>query len=124
MIIRWCLSIASKSAALIASVNRFVGILFDEMKVQSRFVFNKITGELIEYVDLGDPDINYATLDMQDQLATHALILMVKVICSNLQFVLGYFATLSVTSVQLFPVFWKAVLFWKQAFFKNARLNE
>ena len=29
---------------------------------------------------------------MQDQLATHALVLMVKGICSKLQFVLGYFA--------------------------------
>ncbi len=158
MIIRWCLSIASKSGAAydelrgtfkgtgtlelpsrrtlrdysnaikpktgfspeivsyladlvkdFTSVERFVGILFDEMKVQSGLVFDKSTGELIGYVDLGDPDINYATLEKQDQIATHALVLMVKGICSKLQFVLGYFATSSVTSVQLFPVFWKAV---------------
>lgn len=40
---------------------RYVVLLFDEMKVQSNLVFDKHTGVLIGYVDLGDPDINYGT---------------------------------------------------------------
>ncbi|XP_065064989.1 uncharacterized protein LOC135691144 [Rhopilema esculentum] len=158
MIIRWCLSIASKSSAAYDEIRgtfkgtgtielpsrrqlrdysnaikpktgfnpdviqsletivldyrpteRFVVLLFDEMKVQSGLVWDKTTGELIGYVDLGDPDVNYATLDSQDNIATHALVFMVRGICSKLQFVLGYFATAAVTSCQLFPLFWKAV---------------
>ncbi len=90
-------------------MEKFVGILFDEMKVQNGLVWDKSTGELIGYVDLGDPDVNFATLENQDKIATHALVFMVKGICTKLQFVLGYFATSSLTSSQLFTVFWRAV---------------
>ena len=44
------------------------------MKVQSGLVWDKHSGELIGYVDLGDPDINYATLDAEDHIVTHALV--------------------------------------------------
>ena len=63
------------------SFERYVSILFDEMKVQSGLVWDKNSGELIGYVDLGDPDTNYATLDAEDHIATHALVFMVKGIC-------------------------------------------
>jgi len=42
-------------------VQRYVVLLFDEMKIKSSLVFDKVTGELIGYVDLGDPEVNYAT---------------------------------------------------------------
>ena len=42
---------------------RYVVLLFDEMKITSNLVFDKFTGELIGYVDLGDPDINFGTLE-------------------------------------------------------------
>ena len=124
MIIRWCLSISSKSSAAYDEIRgtfkgigtielpsrrqlrdysnaikpktwfnpdviqsletilidyrpteRFVVLLFDEMKVQSGNLWDKATGELIGYVDLGDPDVNYATLDSEDNIATQALFL-------------------------------------------------
>eukprot|EP00794_Sanderia_malayensis_P001207 gene1207-583_t len=158
MIIRWCLSIASKSASaydeLIGTfkgsgvielpsrrqlrdytnairpktgfnhkvvdtlakmvsaykpVERYVSILFDEMKIQGGLVWDKSCGELIGYVNLGDPDVNYSTLENQESIATHAFVFMVKGICSRLQYVLGYFATSAVTGCQLFPIFWRAV---------------
>ena len=34
----------------------------DEMKIQENLVWDKHNGELIGYVDLGDIDLNYATL--------------------------------------------------------------
>ena len=91
------------------SFERYVSVLFDEMKVQSGLVWDKHSGELIGYVDLGDPDINYATLHAEDHIATHALVFMVQGICSKLQFVIGYFATEAITSIQLFSLFWRAV---------------
>lgn len=53
-------------------VQHYVVLLFDEMKVNSNLVFDKVTGGLIGYVDLGDPKVNYATLDKIDEVATHA----------------------------------------------------
>ena len=35
-----------------------VVLLFDEMKIKSNQVFDKVTGELIGCVDLGDPEVN------------------------------------------------------------------
>ena len=48
------------------------------MKITSNLVFDKFTGELIGYVDLGDPDINFGTLEKADKLASHALVFMVR----------------------------------------------
>lgn len=90
-------------------VQRYVVLLFDEMKVTSNLVFDKVTGELIGYVDLGDPDINFATLEKADDLASHALVFMVRGVCTELKFSLAYFATDGITSYQLMPLFWEAV---------------
>ena len=38
---------------------RFVTILFDEMKIQEDLVWHKHSGELIGFVDLGDINTNY-----------------------------------------------------------------
>ena len=40
-----------------------VVLLFDEMKIKSNLVFDKHTGELIGFLDLGNPDVNFSTLD-------------------------------------------------------------
>ena len=88
---------------------RYVVVLFDEIKVQSNLVFDKHTGELIGYVDLGDPDINYGTLEILDEIATHALVFLVRGVCTELKFALAYFATTRVTSAQLMPLFWEGV---------------
>ena len=90
-------------------VQRYVVLLFDEMKIKSNLVFDKITGELIGYVDLGDPDVNFATLEELDKVATHALVLLIRGVCTELKFSLAYFSTNGVTSSQLMPLFWEAV---------------
>ena len=38
---------------------KFVILLLDEMKIQEDLVWDKNTGELIGYVDLGDPELTY-----------------------------------------------------------------
>lgn len=59
-------------------VQRYVVLLFDEMKIKSNLVFDKVTGELIGYVDLGDPEVNYATLNKIDKVASHAMVFLVR----------------------------------------------
>ena len=87
---------------------RFVTILIDEMKIQEDLIWDKYTGELIEFVDLGDGDVNAATLDKLNELATHVLVVMVKSIVNPLSISLATFATTGVSSFQLMPIFWKA----------------
>ena len=90
-------------------IERFVVLLFDEMKIQQNLVWDKHTGELIGYVDLGDIDVNYATLEKVDELATHVLVFLIRSIVNPFKFSLANFATTGATSTQMFPLFWKAV---------------
>ena len=79
------------------------------MKISSNLVFDKHSGELIGYMDLGDPDGNFATLEKEDNLATHALSFFIRGLATDLKFNFAYFATDGVTAIQLFPIFWEAV---------------
>ena len=82
-------------------VQRYVVLLFDEMKILSNLVFDKVSCELIGYTDLGDPDINFGTLEKVDELASHVLAFFVRGICTDLKFSLAYFAMIA-TKNQLF----------------------
>ena len=44
------------------------------MKVQENLVWDKHSVYLIGYVDLGDIDINYATFQKPDEVASHSLV--------------------------------------------------
>ena len=92
-------------------MERFVSIIFDEMKIQEDLVWDKYSGELIGFVDLGDIHTNFATLDDVKQLATHVLVFLVKSIANPLSYSLATFATTGVKSFQIMPIFWKAVLY-------------
>lgn len=90
-------------------VQRYVVLLFDEMKVQANLVLDKVTGELIGFTDLGDSELNFAVLDKTDELATHALVFLVRGVCTELKFCLAHFSTNGVTACHLMPIFWEAV---------------
>ena len=49
-------------------------LLIDEMKLKSNLVFHKDTNQLIGFVDLGDPDVNFVSFDesTQCELAVYA----------------------------------------------------
>ncbi len=88
--------------------DRWIVVMFDEMKIKCNLVFEKHSGRLIGFVDLGDPDINYSTFDKIEP-ATHVLAFYVRGITTKLQFMLGYFFTRDVVSYQLMPLFWRGV---------------
>ena len=90
------------------SIERFVIILMDEMKVQENLIWDKHSGDIIVYVDLGDKELNLATLK-SDYIASHMLVFLVRSIVNPLKLSLGNFATTTAPSPQLFPLFWKAV---------------
>ena len=72
-------------------------------------VYHKYSGELIGYVDLGDPELNYSCFSNVDVLASHALVYYVRGLASDFKFSLAYFATRGITSYQIMPTFWEAV---------------
>ena len=50
----------------------------DEMKIQSNRIFNKFYGDIVGFVDLGDPMTNFANLTEEDAMASHALAFLVR----------------------------------------------
>ena len=79
------------------------------MKIQENLVWDKHTGELVGYVDLGDTEVNLAMFDKPDTVASHVLVIMVRSIINPFKFSLANFATTTASSSQLFVLFWKAV---------------
>ena len=98
-----------KVAAPLEGSYRYIVLSFDEMKIKKNLVYDKYSGDLVGYVDLGDPDLNYASFKNQDNLATHVLIFFVRGLISDIKFELGYFGTKDLTAHQIMPIFWRAV---------------
>lgn len=72
-------------------------------------MISSYSGDLIGYVDLGDKEVNLATLKNSESIASHILVFLVRSVVNPLKFSFANFATKNVTAVQLFPLFWKAV---------------
>ena len=66
-----------KKVSSFTEVQRYVVLVMDEMKIQSGLVFDKHSGNLVGFIDLGDPVTNSACLQDEDTLATHALAFLV-----------------------------------------------
>ena len=75
----------------------------------ANLVLDNVTGELIGFTDLGDPDLNFGSLEKVDELATHALAFLVHGVSTELKFCFAHFATTGVTAAQLIPLFWEEV---------------
>ena len=84
-------------------------LLLDEMKIDEDLVWDKNTGELIGYVDLGDPELTYATMKNAGTVASHVLVFLICDIVNPIKCSLANFATSNALSTQLFPLFWDAV---------------
>ena len=90
-------------------IEKYGVLLLDEMKIKEDLVWDKHTGDLIGFVNLGDPELNFATLKKSSELASHVVLFLLRSIVNPLKFSLANFATTNTKSTQLFPLFWKAV---------------
>ena len=101
-----------KKSASFSEIERYVTILFDEMRTQENLVWDKHPGELIGFVDLGDINdinVNLATLKNTQTLTTHVLVFLVKSVVNPLSYSFSTFATDGITAYQVMPIFWQAV---------------
>jgi hypothetical protein len=94
------------------TIQHYVVLVMDKMKIQSNLVFDKYTGDLIGFVDLGDPATNYATLGDEDVMASHALAFLVRGMCSDFKHVIAYYFTENITSYQIMSFFWSLEDCW------------
>ena len=88
---------------------KYICLAFDEMKIQENLVFDKYTGDLVGFVDLGDPELNFTCFEDVDKIASHVLAFYVRGIATDLKFVLSYFATSNLKAHQIMTIFWEAV---------------
>ena len=75
------------------------------MKIQSNLVFDKHSGDLIGFVDLGDPMLNFAYVE--GSVATHTLVFLVRGLCTDLKHIIAYYFTKDLTSFELMALFWR-----------------
>ncbi|XP_022110829.1 uncharacterized protein LOC110990245 [Acanthaster planci] len=93
-----------------------ISLLFDEMKVKAGLVFSIKSGKVIGLTDVGSLANELASFerkcrgDTEPDTATHVLVLMVRGIFMSLHTPVGYYPTVGVTSHQLFPCLWEAIL--------------
>lgn len=90
----------------------------DEMHVKEDLIYNKHSGELIGFMNLGDINNHFINLQRAAEegksekiqpLAKSLLVIMVRGLFSSLQFPYAQFACLNLTGDLMFDVFWEAV---------------
>ena len=102
-------SMSSSAKQAFSNAERSVILSLDEMKIQEDLVWEKHSGELVGFVDLGDTELNYGSLKGETQmLASHVLVFLLRSVVNPMKFSLANFGTTSGSSFQLFTLFWKA----------------
>jgi hypothetical protein len=87
-----------------------VALCFDEMKVKEGLVYCPHSGKLTGYVDTLDADsLLDVTSKSLEKIATHALAFQIRGLKSDLQSVVGTYATSSLNAEGLYLRFWETV---------------
>ena len=97
------------ASARLSGAQRMICLSFDEVKIQENLVFDKYTGNLIGFVDLGDTELNTTSFNNTDKLASRVMLFYVRSLAENFKFSFSYFATDGMSAYQLIVLFWDAV---------------
>ena len=96
---------------------RNVSLVFDEMKIKADLVFNRATGKLVGFTEMGsiNEEINMFQARCNGEkgsddrdFARYINMFMVRGIFTNLSYPFGYHASMGFTADQLFPLVWEA----------------
>ena len=95
---------------------KLVVILMDEMYIREGLVYNKQTGELVGFVDLGDVNNHLLAFEkavrgeekLAPSLAKTMMVFMVKGLFTPLRYVFAQFPCAKLTGGLLFHPFWQA----------------
>ena len=110
---------------------KHVSLLFDEMKIQSNFVYKKSTGKILGFVEMGDVNEEIPPFQtkceengyqgdelIEKKMANYVNIFMVRCILSKLCYPICCHASIGLTGEQLFPLVWEATRVLKGISFK------
>lgn len=111
--------------------HKLVMILIDEMHIKEELVYDKHSGRLVGFIDLGMVnnhlsrfeeslcgDDDEMGIDAPTQLANSMVVFMIKGIFTSLQFPYAHFPCSSLAGEQLFDPFWESVLRMERMGFK------
>ena len=105
-----------KEANIKEEKDRFVALVWDEMKVKEGLVFNKHTCNLVGFTNIGEINNELDKVEKEceeegasSNVATHMLLFMVRGLCTSLVFPYAHFATQGATADVLYPMVWEAV---------------
>lgn len=108
----------AKEANITEEKDRYIVLIWDEMKIKNDLIFNKHTCELVGFANIGDVN---SQLDKIEQLyregsvsahrkvATHILLFYVRGLLSDFEYPYAHFSTTGVTADYLYPIVWEAV---------------
>ncbi len=88
---------------------KFFGILLDEMNIREGLVFNKYSGKIIGFTELGTINDDLLRLEQEEEehpnFAKYVLAIMVRgTLCSKLEFPYAHFGTRGITADLMFPI--------------------
>ena len=92
-------------------LSRHVILLIDEMYIKEGLVFNKTTGALIGFIDLGDINnhLHESVPSERRPIAKTVVVFMVRGVFSGLEFPYAVFPTISLSGSDLYPLLWEAI---------------
>jgi hypothetical protein len=105
--------------------HRLVCLLMDEMYIKEDLVYNKSTGVLVGFVDLGEINNHLnkfeQSLDEEDSapvLAKSMVVIMVRGLFTDLQYPYAQYPCTNLVGMQLFSPFWNVVFRLEKIGFK------
>ena len=115
---RQLISEAKLDDVAIDSVERYVTLLMDEVRIKDSLVYDKHSFRLIGLVDIGkvnnelirfEQSCDESTTMPELEIAKYMLVFMVRGICTSLKFPFAQFATKNMTADLLFPLVWETI---------------
>ena len=104
---------AGLDKSTILGYQKFVTILFDEIKVKESIVYDKHSSHVLGFVELNDLYDELLQLEDSEEghkpVATHVLAFMVRGIFTDLKFPFAHFPTKDISGDQLFSLIWDAI---------------
>ena len=105
---------------------KYVGLIGDEMYIKEGLVYDKNTGDLIGYCDLGDINNHLICLEQQYMkndksnrtLASTMMVFMIRSLFTNFTFPYASFPTSNMTGEQMVPTFYEAMMRVERCGFK------
>ena len=93
---------------------KFVCLLFDEVKIKEDLVYDKNSAEIIGFVNLGEINNQLIQLERSEtgshpSLATNMLVFMVRGLFLKLEYPYAQFPCASLSADQLFPIVWGCI---------------